>query len=133
MRTQVLPFLLFAGAAGALSTIILLKVGKLRGSPHLAFVEEQPIDFAQGGRYALWLTGGARGFSARPHADIRLIESATGADIEINSPRWAPLIRGFGTYRQVATFAIERAGRYTLRITDPAPPAARLVLERCRG
>jgi hypothetical protein len=133
--------LLFAGVAGFLLTIILFKVGKLRRSPQLAFAPEQPVDFERGGSYALWLTGGRRGFGARllPEADpdIRLI-AATGDEVAISRPLFAPLIRGFGTYRQVATFSIARPGRYTLRIVSPGTQAAgastaRLILARRRG
>jgi len=142
MSTQVIPVLLFLGAAGTILAVILLKVGKLRGSPHLAFVSEQFVDFEQGGSYALWLTGGVRGFWARLLAEvypnIALIDSSTGDAIEITYPTFPVMIHGFGTYRQFAIFAIERPGRYILRIVGPATQrsgasATRLILERRRG
>ena len=135
-----LAFLLFVCVAACLATGIGLKVGKLRRSPRLAFVAEQPVAFDADGSYALWLTGGRAfraGMAPAASPDIRLISPA-GDEIAVTRPLFAPLIRGFGTYRQVATFAIERPGRYTLRVTSPetqAPgaAAARLIVERRRG
>jgi hypothetical protein len=141
MSTQLVMLVLFAGVAGFLLTTVLLKVGRLRSSPQLAFATEQPVDFERGGSYALWLTGDRRGFRARllpeAHPDIRLI-SSTGDEVEIVRPIFPPLIRGFGTYRQFATFSIAHPGRYTLRIVSPGTPTAgasmaRLILERRRG
>ena len=111
-------------------------------APRLAFVAEQVVDFEQGGSYALWLTGGVRGFWARLLAEvypnIALIDSSTGDAIAITYPTFPVMIHGFGTYRQFAIFAIERPGRYILRIIGPATQrsgasATRLILERRRG
>ena len=140
MSTQLLPLWLFAAVGGTIAAVILLKVGKLRGSPRLAFVAEQVVAFEQGGAYALWLTSGERGFwmrlltEARPR--IALIDPS-GGEIEIVYPALPLLIRGFGSYRRLALFAIENPGRYSLRISGPAtrrPGAAtaRLILERRR-
>jgi hypothetical protein len=142
MSTQSILLLLFAGVVGVLLTTILLKVSKLRGSPHLAFATEQTVDFEHGGSYALWLTGGPRGFWVRRltevYPKIRLIEASTGGEVAITYPLFPPMIRGFGSYRQFATFSVERPGRYTLRIISPktqtaGASAARLILERRRG
>jgi hypothetical protein len=142
MSTQVLPVLLFVAVAGVLLSVILLKVGKLRGSPQLAFASEQVVEFERGGSYALWVTAGGRGFRARLLAEISpkiaLIDSSTGGEIAITYPALPVMIRGFGTYRQFATFAIERPGRYIFRIIGPATQrpeaaAAHLILERRRG
>ena len=140
MSTQVLPLLLFVGVGGALLCVILLKVSKLRGSPQLAFASEQVVEFERGGSYALWLTGGVRGYRARLLAEvspkIALIDSSTDYEIAITYPAFPVLIRGFGTYRRFAIFAIERPGRYVFRIIGPATQrpeaAARLILERRR-
>src|SRR5262249_39711285 len=120
MNTPSLPIWLFFAAAAVLLTTIVLKVGKLRRSPHLAFVSEQIVELAQAGSYALWLTGGPRGFWVRRPAEgyprVRLVESSTGGEIEVTYPRFSPMVRGFGSYRQFATFLIERPGRYALSI-----------------
>src|SRR5262249_44134103 len=141
MNTQAVPIWLFVAAAAVLLTIILLKVGKLRGSPQLAFVTEQIVDFERGGSYALWLTGGPRGFwvprAAEGYPKMRLVESATGGEIEVTYPLFSPMLRGFGSYRQFAMFSIERPGRYALRIVssrtqEAGAPTARVILERRR-
>jgi hypothetical protein len=142
MSTQSVLLWLFVGVVGFLLITILFKVGKLRGSPHLAFVTEQAVDFEQAGAYALWLTGGPRGFRVRRLTEvyprIRLIESSTGREIEIAYPPFPPMIRGFGSYRQFAMFSIDAPGRYTLCVMSPktqtaGASTARLILERRRG
>lgn len=139
MNTPSPPLWLFAATVAVLLTTILLKVGKLRSSPHLAFVPEQIVDFEQGGSYALWLTGGPRGVwmprLLERYPKVRLVESSTGGEIDITYPLFSPKVRGFGTYRQFATFRIERPGRYTLSIMSSGAQAAaastaRLILER---
>ena len=134
MSTQTLPVWLFLGVAGLLVAIVLVKVGKLVGSPHLPIVAEQDVDLARAGSYALWLTGDWAWLLAELHP-VRLADAGTGAPIALRYRRFPVLIRGFGSYRQLATFAIERPGRYILRIMGPAPQsqdavAAGLILER---
>lgn len=141
MSTQVLSLVLFVALVGSLLAFILVTVGRLRASPRLPFVAEQAVDLAREGSYALWLTGGMRGFWSRVLAevfpDVRLVESATGGEITVSYPRFPIVIRGLGYYRQLATFTIERPGRYTLRIMGPATQsrgaaATGLILERRR-
>jgi hypothetical protein len=139
MSTPSVSLWLFVATVVVLLTTILLKVGKLRSSPHLALVPEQIVDIAQGGAYALWLTGGPRGVwmprLLERYPKVRLIESSTGAAIDIRYPLFSPKVRGFGSYRQFAFFSIERPGRYTLSLTSSGTQAttastARLILER---
>ena len=102
---------------------------------------EQSVEFARPGSYALWLTGGLRGFWARARAetypDVHIVEAATGKGFEADYPQFPIAIWGIGYYRKFATFAIARPGRYTIRIGGPAPQSpgasgASLILERRR-
>jgi hypothetical protein len=141
MDTRDLLISLFLLAAGSFVAAILLKVGRLRSSPHLPFVSEQSVELAQPGSYALWLTGGLRGFWARTLAevypDIHIVEASTGKEVRANYSQFPIEIRGIGYYRKFATFAIDRPGRYAVRIGGPAvqksgASATKLILERRR-
>jgi len=130
---------LYAVALVALVIYLAVKIAKLRRNPRLPLVAEQSVHFPEPGSYALWFTGAIGGvvlLLPAAYADVWIIEAATGRSFEADHPHpLSFIINGVGPYCRFASFVIERAGRYTVRIDGPAlryGSRAQVILERRR-